>query len=119
VLELSHKLGQVQLFSASRILHHHAWVRADRGRVQRAYVWARRTLWNQGPPTRGEKELCLKCYDYTDPDQGSTFALPDGVAANVDRLPLLAAIWSLDPAHIDEHLLEAACGIAGEPSRRF
>jgi hypothetical protein len=119
VLALSRKLGQVQLFSVSRILHHHGWVRADGGRVQRAYAWAGRTLWNQGPPTRGEKELSLKCYDYAESEQGSTFTLPDGVAANVDKLPLLAAIWSLDPARIDEHILEAACGIAGEPSRQF
>src|SRR5438128_6883782 len=29
VVDLSRKLGQVQFFSASRILHHHAWVRAE------------------------------------------------------------------------------------------
>src|SRR5215467_13300116 len=40
LLDISRKLGQVQFFSASPILHHHAWVRADRGHVQRAYAWA-------------------------------------------------------------------------------
>src|SRR6185436_5927489 len=37
VLDLSRKLGEVQYFSASRILQAHAWVRAERGRVVRAY----------------------------------------------------------------------------------
>jgi len=119
VMELSRKVGEVHLFSACRILHHHGWVRAERGRVRRAYVWAGQTLWNQGEQTRMEKELNLKCFDYADAGQGSTFSLPEGVAHNVERLPLLAASWSLDPAHIEERLLEAACGIAGEPSRRF
>jgi hypothetical protein len=32
VVDLSRKLGQVQFFSASRILHHHAWVRVEGGR---------------------------------------------------------------------------------------
>lgn len=119
VLELSRKLGQVQLFSVCRILQHHGWVRAERGKVRRAYVWAGHTLWKQGARTRAEKELSLKCFDYAEPEQGRTFAVPEGSASNVDKLPLLAASWSLDPAHIDQRLLEAASGIAGEPSRRF
>src|SRR5437667_2277984 len=48
VLGLSRKLGQVQLFNASRIMNHHAWVRAERGIVVRAYAWAGKTLWKQG-----------------------------------------------------------------------
>lgn len=116
---LSRELGHVQLFSVSRILQHHGWVRVEKGRVQRAYVWAGRTLWTQGAPTRAESELNLKCYDYFDPTSGNTFSMPEGVATNVDRLPLLASAWSLDPAHIDQRLLEAACGIAGEPTLRF
>jgi hypothetical protein len=43
----------------------------------------------------------------------------DAIAANVERVPLLAARWSLDPAAIDEVFLERERGIAGEPPRRY
>jgi len=120
VVELSRRLGHVQLFSASRILHHHAWVRAESGRIIRAYAWAGRTLWVQGQRTRAEKELAVTCLDYADAVEGAGgFGLPDRITANVDKVPLLAARWSLDPAAIDERFLEHECGIAGEPSHRY
>ena len=119
VVELSRKLGQVQFFCASRILHHHAWVRAEGGRVIRAYAWAERTLWKQGNPTRAEKELEMKCFDYWEPAERTGFGQPDSVALNVDKLPLLAARWSLDPARIDQRFLENECGITGEIWRRY
>ncbi len=119
VVEVSRKLGQVQLFSASRVLHHHAWVKADGGRVVRAYAWAGHTLWNQGAPTAAEKDLNLKCFGYTDTVERPCFGHPDLPAINVDKVPLLAARWSLDPARIDEHFLETEHGLAGEPSRRY
>src|SRR5690349_8761743 len=66
LLEMSRKLGRIQFFNASRILHHHAWIQAEHGRIIRAYAWAGRTLWNQGKTTLGERELGLKCFDYSD-----------------------------------------------------
>ena len=119
VLALSHKLGEVQFFSASPILHHHAWVRAEHGRIIRAYAWAGRTIWNQGPRTPAEKQLHLKCFEYADPVQSTSFGQSEAIAVNVDKLPQLAARWSLDPAAIDEHFLYHEQGIAGEPSRRY
>jgi len=120
VAELSRRVGQVQLFSASRILHYHAWVRAENGRIIRAYAWAGRPLWVQGRPTLAEKELAMVCLNYTDtPEETSGFGLPDRIVANVDKVPLLAARWSLDPAAIDERFLEQECGISGEPSHRY
>jgi hypothetical protein len=113
VLQLSRSLGEVQLFSASRILHYHAWVRVNRGRVQRAYAWAGRTLWKQGQQTQAEMELGVRCFDYAEPAERA-FGLPDAIAANADKVPLLAARWSLDPARIDEPF--RARGIAGVPS---
>src|SRR5580658_910607 len=41
---LSRKLGQVQLFSASRVVNYHSWALLDRGRVYRGYAWAGETL---------------------------------------------------------------------------
>ncbi|SPE54356.1 conserved exported hypothetical protein [Verrucomicrobia bacterium] len=119
VLEVSRKLGHVQFFSASRILHHHAWVQADGGRVVRAYAWAGRTLWKQGRPTTAEKELEVKCFDYTESAERNLFGQPDVIAANVEKVPMLAARWSLDPARIEERFLEKERGVAGEPSHRF
>lgn len=119
VLRLSRTLGQVQYFSASRILHHHAWVRADCGRVVRAYAWAGKTLWQQGARTAAEMELGLKCFDYAESSERASFGQPEAISQNVDKVPLLAARWSLDPARIDRRFLEREGGVAGEPSRRF
>jgi len=119
VLDLSRKLGHVQFFSASHILHHHAWVKAEGGRIQRAYAWAGKTIWKQGIRTPAEMELGLKCLDYADPSERVFFSSPDAMAANADKVPLLAARWSLDPAEIDERFFEHEPGISGEPSWRF
>jgi hypothetical protein len=119
VREVSRKLGQVQFFSASRILHHHSWVKADGGRVLRAYAWAGKTIWQQGARTSAEKELDLKSFDYNEIPERTSFDQPDVMAINVDKVPLLAARWSLDPARIDERFLEKEHGVAGEPSRHY
>jgi hypothetical protein len=116
---LSRKLGQVQFFSVNRALQHHAWVKADGGRVLRAYAWAGHTVWHQGPKTAAEKELAVICYDYSEPPERVSFSQPDPISANVDKVPLLAGRWSLDPARLDLRGVEAACGLAGEPSRPF
>jgi hypothetical protein len=119
VMMLSRRLGQVQLFSANPIVYHHAWVQANAGKVVRAYAWAGRTLWQQGRKTAAEAELALRCFEYTEPSEPSLFGHAEAIAANVEKVPLLAARWSLDPARIDEAFLEKMHGIAGEPSRRF
>jgi len=116
---ISRKLGEVQYFSASRVLNHHAWVRAERGHIIRGYAWSGKTLWNQGRQTAAEKELLMKCFDYLEEAERPTDGEQDAIASNVDKVPLLAARWSLDPARIDERFLEQECGIAGEPSRKY
>ena len=116
VLELSRKLGHVQFFSASRILGHHAWIRVDNGKVLRAYAWAGKTLWNQGRKTQEEIELGLNCFDYNEPINSINHAEP--ILANVEKVSLLAARWSLDPAMIDQRFFEERQGIAGELSFR-
>jgi len=119
ILNLSRKLGQVHFFSANRILYHHAWVRTDAGRILRAYAWAGRTLWQQGAMTPAEVELDVHCFDYGEPDAAAGSVFSDLISANVDRVPLLAARWSLDPAAIDQRLLAHEFGLAGEPSRSY
>jgi hypothetical protein len=117
LLSVSRKLGQVQFFSLSRVLNHHAWAWVEQGRVQRAYAWAGKTIWNQGRLTRAEVDVGLVCFDYTDAAGQIDFAHPDPAALNVERIPLLAARWSVDPAAIDGGMLREARGIAGELSK--
>jgi hypothetical protein len=119
IMGLSRRLGQVQFFAASHVLRHHAWIKADGGRVLRAYAWAGRTLWQQGSRTKAEKDLDLKSFDYNETPERQSFGQPDVLALNTERVPLLAARWSLDPARIDERWLQAACGIAGESCRKY
>jgi len=119
LLDLSRKLGQVQFFCANRVLQHQAWVKVERGRVLRAYAWAGKTIWQQGAGTAAEKELGLVCFGYAETVERATFGQADVISSNVDKIPLLAARWSLDPGRIEERFLARERGIAGEPSLRY
>jgi hypothetical protein len=117
---LSRKVGHVQYFNANRVLGHHAWVRAESGKVVRAYAWAGRTLWNQGFKTRAERDLDLQCFDYFESPGENAFGTgSDAPLLNTERVPALAARWSLDPSTIDERILEHTCGIASESPPRL
>ena len=119
VLELSRKLGHVQFFHANPVLDHHAWVRAESGRIVRAYAWAGQTLWNQGARTPAELELGLKCFHYFETPESAWNGRSDVLSSNTEKVPLLAARWSFDPAAIDERTFERASGLAGEPPRLY
>ncbi len=106
LIALSRRLGHVQYFHANGILHHHAWARMDEGCVTRAYAWAGETLWNQGVKTLPEIELGLKCFAY-----GESPATTNNAEANVKKVPLLAARWSLDPAAINSRFVKHFTGI--------
>ena len=93
------------------------WVQAMHGHIQRAYAWAGKTLWNQGRLTKAEVELRLKCFDYAEPPERIYFGQVDPTAANTERVPLLAARWSIDPASIGARMARETQGIAGELSR--
>jgi len=114
LLDLSHKLGQVQFFNANLALGHHAWAQLNSGRVIRAYAWAGQTLWNQGIKTPSELQLGMKCFAYCERPSILPAGFSEIIVANTEKVPLLAAHWSLDPAGIDEQLLEQASGIAGD-----
>lgn len=116
---LSRKLGQVQFFQADRVLHHHAWARVEDGVVTRAYAWAGETIWNEGEKTPAETGLSMKCFGYGEDPNADLWAAVEWTAANVGKVPLLAARWSLDPARINARTLNYANGIAGESSRVY
>ena len=116
ILELSQKLGHVQFFQADRVLYHHAWVRAEEGRILRAYAWAGETLWNQGPVSLAETELGLHCLDYGDLTGMDSFPPAPFIQTNTDKVVALAANWSIDPLTIDQRALRLGQGLAGEVS---
>jgi hypothetical protein len=117
--KLSRALGQVQFFSANRALNHHAWIRIDRGHIQRAYAWGGETLWNQGERTQAEMELGMKCLGYC--ERPPSIELGGAHSSNAEKVMSLAARWSFDPTAVSESMLRAGCGVAGEltqPRRR-
>ena len=87
--------------------------------VTRAYAWAGETVWNQGAKTPAETELSMKCFGYGEEPNADSWAAVEWTAANVGKVPLLAARWSLDPARINERARNHADGIAGESSRVY
>lgn len=119
LLELSRKLGHVQFFQADRVLFHHAWARLEAGRVVRAYAWAGATLWHQGFKSVAETSLGVKCFAYGEESNSARFGVADLLAANVEKVPLLAARWSLDPAEVETLLPGPVRGIAGKTSVRY
>ena len=105
---LSRQLGHVQYFYANRLMHHHGWARLDDGCVTRAYAWAGETVWNQGTETLPEIEIGLKTFAYG--DEGGTIL---DAETNFEKVPSLAARWSLDPAEVRLNSIRQATGIAG------
>jgi len=116
---LSRKVGRVQFFQADPVLGHHAWAQVDWGRVTRAYAWADTTVWNQGLKTTAEIELGLTCFAYGVDCSTLKWRTADLPAANVGKVSLLAARWSLDPATVEGRILAQAYGIGGRASRLY
>ena len=106
---LSRQLGHVQYFYASRLFHHHAWARLDDGCVTRAYAWTGETVWQQGVETLPEIKTDVKLFAYGD----YTATLLDA-EMNFEKVPQLAARWSLDPARVKLNSFRQAKGSAGE-----
>lgn len=111
--ELSRQLGEIQYFACDRALGHHAWARLLSGDVFRAYAWSGETLWTQGELTRAELDLGMNCRDYGEAGESCGPGAADECQANVEKVPLLAARWSLDPASIDIGRHWPRRGIAG------
>jgi hypothetical protein len=111
---VSRNLGHVQFFHAEKFSTHHAWVRMDDGCVTRAYAWAGETIWNQGAKTMVEIEMGVKCFGYGENSDAAFWTTNENAAANVEKVPLLAARWSIDPV-----ILHRADDITGESSRLY
>jgi hypothetical protein len=111
---VSRAFGHVQYFHMEKFSAHHAWARVDDGCVTRAYAWAGETVWNQGAITLAENALDFKCPGYGEDSEIGFWKAKENAAANMEKIPLLAARWSLDP-----EILQRAGRIGGKSSRLY
>jgi hypothetical protein len=118
LLNLSRKLGHVQFYSTHRALSHHAWVMVEDGAVLRAYAWSGSVTWNEGAPTAAERTLGLRCLQYGDQPEDCGMDEADPFAPNAERVPALAARWSIDPAAVARNAFDERRGITGDFSSR-
>ena len=117
LVRLSRALGHVQFFMADAVLRHHAWARVENGIVTRAYAWVNETVWNQGTKSLPEIELNVECFNYGEDPGGTDRSTGESRAANVEKVPALAARWSFDPAAVHSDSQVPADGLAGKASR--
>jgi hypothetical protein len=119
LVRLSRELGHIQFFMVDPVLHHHAWVRVENGIVIRAYVWVNETVWNQGPKSLAEIELNMESPGYGENPEMDDGTMEKSAAANADKVPALAARWSLDPAAIDGNWQVPSAGTVGKSLRFY
>lgn len=115
--ELSQKLGTIQFFHANPAVMNHCWLHASGGDIQRAYCWNGQASWNQGPVTRGEKELHMRLYDYgcgPEPTSQHIYnSAQDHLTLNLDKIYMLAGFWSINPLTVDISHWEKQEGLRG------
>jgi hypothetical protein len=88
IVELSKKLDtQVCRFSTHRVVGHDAWIRADRGRLVRAYEYT------NGRIVEERGEISAEEIEY---------GLADGAPEQETTVFALADDWSIDPSTLDE-----------------
>jgi hypothetical protein len=100
---LSAMYGEAQYFGTHRDVELHMWARARNGRLLRGYGWLGEkglTLWDEGAPTKGERDLGLRSAGAQAPDEAT--------------LMQLACLWSIDPTSLNEHFKEPMTGLLGE-----
>jgi hypothetical protein len=114
LMDLSRETGLVVYFSADPIFHHHAWVKALNGRVVRAYAWADEVLWNQGDLTQAERDLHVFCLPYHPANGAPSPRVREQARLNCERVPAIAARWSVEPRAIDATAAGHRPGIVGE-----
>ena len=102
---LSRQFGDSQYFCTHRDVELHIWARARQGRLVRGYGWLGEkslTLWDEGAPTKEERDLGLRFLD------GRS---PTGTAPDENCVMQLADLWSIDPTSLDANFKEPAMGL--------
>jgi len=119
LVDMSDRLGHVQFFHGNPALGHHAWAKLIERKVNRAYAWTGETVWNEGRVTLAEEKTGMRCFDYLVSGNEESYQLWETVGANLDRLPVLASIWSVDPVVFEDAAMRLKPCWAGRlPVRR-
>jgi hypothetical protein len=113
---LSRQFGDAQYFCTHADFGLHLWARARQGQLVRGYGWLghkRLTLWNEGAPTKEERDLGFQFFDgqshTAEQLQNKSIAAPDEAG-----LMQLACMWSIDPTSLDEQVKEPSMGLLGQ-----
>lgn len=105
--DLSLAFDEAQCFGTEDVTEFHAWARAVKGRLQRAYAFSGEqgiVLWDRGELTPEENALGLLF-----PEANILSNSPD--SASVFQI---AGYWSLDPTRLDELECMPSTGLLGE-----
>jgi hypothetical protein len=102
---LSRQFGDAQYFCTHWDVELHIWARARQGRLVRGYGWLGQrslTLWDEGAPTKEERDLGLRFLE------GQS---PTGTKPDENCVMQLADLWSIDPTNLDANFKEPAMGL--------
>ena len=97
---LSARFGAAQYFASHRVIETHAWARAEKGKLRRAYCYtgeSGETVWLTGSRSAGEARV--------DPEVG----------ASEEHVTRTAACWSVDPTTIGDLALPPSLILVGRP----
>jgi hypothetical protein len=112
---LSRQFGDAQYFCTHRDVELHVWARARQGQLVRAYGWLGEkslTLWDEGAPTKEERDLGFRFSDGRSPaaEQAQN---KEAMLPGEEDVMLLASYWSIDPTTLDEQFKEPLMGLLG------
>lgn len=107
IVELSEIYGEAYYFGTHRIVEYHAWAKASKGILTRAYCFigeSGETLINQGTLTPEEVEHELIFTDIEDDDP---------ILPNEDHVLIMAREWTIDPT-MEQNNGELGLGYVGK-----
>jgi hypothetical protein len=113
LMRLARSVVEVQYYLVCPGQGCHGWVRLVDGQVQRAYLWAGTTLWNQGLLTDAELRLQLSCLDYGEDAAVESLAWRAMARANLLGVTKLAGSWGRSPQQFFDRIGERATGLVG------
>ncbi len=119
LVELSRSLDtEVQYFGTHRIVEYHAWARADRGRLLRAYAYigeSGATVIDEGLQTNQEQAIGFRLFDERAPEadvdayrERTDISWPDE-----ESVMRVAGAWSINPTTLDGWEQETGPGWLG------